>query len=120
MTYEVHVTQADREAAAKALGYRDWSDATDYRLTGEQDRKVREMVLHMAAHRTIGQAKLVEALAPFARVGNITLLVQRRDENGEHWISTGSYAALNISDFRHARDVYQALAAHPRPHSRRN
>jgi hypothetical protein len=44
-------TQEDREAAAKALGYKDWGDATDYRLTGEQDRQAAAMVEHFARHR---------------------------------------------------------------------
>ena len=33
------IPQEVREAAARALGYKSWADATDYRLTGEQDRQ---------------------------------------------------------------------------------
>jgi hypothetical protein len=43
--------QLDRDAAAKALGYRDWADATDHRLTGEQDRQVAALVRAFAEHR---------------------------------------------------------------------
>ena len=43
--------QSDKEAAAKALGYNDYEDATDYRNSGEQDRKVAAMVEAFARHR---------------------------------------------------------------------
>lgn len=45
------VTQADREAAALALGYKDWEDATDYRLTADQDHAVAHFVQSFAKHR---------------------------------------------------------------------
>jgi hypothetical protein len=47
----IEITPEDREAAAKALGYRDYADATDYRLTGDQDRQVKAMVKAFAQHR---------------------------------------------------------------------
>lgn len=63
----VPVIQADRDAAAVALGYRDWDDATDYRLTGDQDRLRDEVVQAFARHRTNQVAKLVEALEDLVR-----------------------------------------------------
>jgi hypothetical protein len=64
------VEQADREAAAKVLGYKDWGDATDYRLTGAQDRQVEAMCKAFAAHRhaaikqsTLENKELREALS---------------------------------------------------------
>lgn len=47
----VEVTQADRDAAVAFLGYRDWSDATDYRLTAAQDYEVQRAVQAFAKHR---------------------------------------------------------------------
>ena len=54
----VDVIQADRDAAAALLGYRDWSDATDYRLTGRQDRTVEQAVQSFAAHRIAATSTL--------------------------------------------------------------
>lgn len=42
---------SDHEAAAAALGYRSYDDATDYRLSGEEDRKVADMVRAFREHR---------------------------------------------------------------------
>lgn len=53
----VEVTQVDREATAKVLGYQCWADATDYRLTGEQDRQVEKFVNAFARHRTEAEAR---------------------------------------------------------------
>lgn len=41
---EPTVEQRHRDAAAKALGYHDWGEATDYRLTGAQDRQRDDLV----------------------------------------------------------------------------
>lgn len=49
------IEQSDREAAAKALGYASYDDATDYRNTGAQDRAVAAMVQAFAAHRHAAQ-----------------------------------------------------------------
>lgn len=46
------ITQADRDATAKVLGYQCWADATDYRLTGQQDRQVEKFVQAFARHRS--------------------------------------------------------------------
>lgn len=62
----VPVIQADRDAAAVALGYRDWEDATDYRLTGDQDRLRDEVVQAFARYRTNQVAELVDTLALIA------------------------------------------------------
>lgn len=61
---EVKVEQIDRDAAAKALGYSTWEDATDYRNSGEEDRRVAHMVQAFARHRIAASQhdKLVEAL----------------------------------------------------------
>ena len=50
-TETVEVTDEDRKAAANLLGYKDYGDATDYRLTGEQDRQVASAVEAFARHR---------------------------------------------------------------------
>lgn len=53
----VEVTQADRDATAKVLDYQCWADATDYRLTGAQDRQVEKFVSAFARHRTEAEAR---------------------------------------------------------------
>jgi hypothetical protein len=47
----VEVIQADRDAAAKLLGFNDWEDATDYRLSGRQDAQVAATDQAFARHR---------------------------------------------------------------------
>lgn len=47
----MQIEQIDRDAAAKALGYATWEDATDYRNSGAEDRRVAHMVQAFAAHR---------------------------------------------------------------------
>lgn len=70
----VGVTQADRDAAASLLGYRNWDDATDYRLTGKQDKQVIETVIAFARHRvaarTQSEAELAELLAALENVAH--------------------------------------------------
>jgi hypothetical protein len=44
MTDTPQVEQRHREAAALALGYKDWEDATDYRNTGGQLKALGNMV----------------------------------------------------------------------------
>jgi hypothetical protein len=41
----------DQEAAARALGYADWDDATDYRLSGEEERQRDTLVDVLRKHR---------------------------------------------------------------------
>ena len=47
----MQIEQIDRDAAAKALGYATWEDATDYRNSGEEDRRVAHMVQAFAQFR---------------------------------------------------------------------
>lgn len=56
----VAVTQADRDRTAEALGYRDWADATDYRLTGKQDRQRDHFLQHFARHRLSASSGMEE------------------------------------------------------------
>lgn len=70
----VEVIQADREAAAKALGYADWEDATDYRLSGRRDRERDSLVQAFARHRIEAAAQarreaLEEAAAEADSIG---------------------------------------------------
>lgn len=79
----VEVTQVDREATAKVLGYQCWADATDYRLTGEQDRQVEKFVNAFARHRTEAEAR-----------GRREALEKLGDLTDERWAGTREGAAL--------------------------
>jgi hypothetical protein len=93
--------QIDREAAAELLGYRDWDDATDYRLTGEQDRQVARTVQAFARHRlatraTQPEAALREALE-LARPIVEADLASAADYSDADWIGM-SQTALDAID----------------------
>lgn len=64
---DVKVEQRHRNAAAAMLGYRDWGDATDYRLTGREDRERDKAVQAFARferdHLTAQAARLEAAEA---------------------------------------------------------
>ncbi|KKC25792.1 hypothetical protein [Sphingomonas sp. SRS2] len=66
MTPKLTPTEADREMAAKILGYRDWDDATDYRLTGAQDRAVQDALQLLAQHAATARAEERERAALIA------------------------------------------------------
>ena len=71
---EIDITQEDREAAAKALGYCDYADAIDYRLSAAQDASVSSMVQAFARHR---QAARERALDEAAKVADRFILMTR-------------------------------------------
>lgn len=75
------VTEAAREAAAIALGYKNFADASDYRLTGGQDREV---------------ARMVQAFAKFER----DTLARHRLERSEPvgWMYTHGEARIVLLD----------------------
>lgn len=50
MTDQLKPTQADKDVTAKILGYRDWADATDYRLSHERDQVLQIVTRHRLAH----------------------------------------------------------------------
>lgn len=52
MTNDQTVTQADKDLTAEILGCQDWDDATDYRNSGEHDRKRDRILALVARHRT--------------------------------------------------------------------
>jgi hypothetical protein len=91
------VTGDDREATIKLLGYADWADATDYRLTGRQDRTVSKTVQAFAAHRTASTATLqarldamADALTPSGATkaayhGDFWFPITRTDADGEEY-----------------------------------
>jgi hypothetical protein len=56
------VEQIDRDAAAKALGYGTWEDATDYRNSGAEDRRAKHMAEAFAAHRATERARIFAAM----------------------------------------------------------
>lgn len=78
------ISQEAREAAAKALGYRDWADATDYRLSGEQDRQRDRMAYAFAAfeQRILTQAEARTAAAAPTDAG---ALVDELEEAIHRW-----------------------------------
>lgn len=52
MTNDQTVTQADKDLTDEILGCQDWNDATDYRNSGEHDRKRDRILSLVARHRT--------------------------------------------------------------------
>lgn len=62
-----NITDPARVAAAKALGYKDWGDATDYRLTGAQDKAVKDMAHAFQRAIDAAEAPLLARLAEAER-----------------------------------------------------
>lgn len=54
------VEQVDKDCTAAILGYKTWEDATDYRNTGEQVRKVAHVLNLVAKHRLASAALKAE------------------------------------------------------------
>ncbi|PQM29387.1 hypothetical protein CVO77_00155 [Sphingopyxis lindanitolerans] len=52
---DVTVTQADKALTAEILGFLDWEDATDYRVSGAVDRDRERIVRLVSAHRTASE-----------------------------------------------------------------
>jgi hypothetical protein len=94
---EIEITEADRLAAAEALGYKTVEDATDYRNTGAEDRRYADMCQAFARHRLAYQhtraeeerAAVVKYLHQQAIYVSPTLsptlvLIADRVERGDH------------------------------------
>ncbi len=68
------VTAADKQTTANILGYQDWGDATDYRLSGNADAEVARVVGIVARHREQAvaerDARIAELEAKLARVND--------------------------------------------------
>lgn len=62
------VEQCDRDAAATALGYKDWDDACDYRLMGKQERQRDALVQAFARHRQQAEARAEEMVAALGQI----------------------------------------------------
>lgn len=83
------VAQEDREAAARALGYKDWEDANDYRNTGGQIKALGNMVQAFKAHRlaslTTARAEMVRQQAELDKANStiIQMSMDRRPLEGE-------------------------------------
>jgi hypothetical protein len=67
----VEIKDVDKKRAAAYLGYRDWDDANDYRLTGREDEIVQKTALAFASHRH-------ETWEPLLSVLQITLATLER------------------------------------------
>lgn len=53
---------SDKKLTAAILGYTNWDDACDYRLTGEQERN-RDRVLNVIVEHRLEKMKMIDELA---------------------------------------------------------